>query len=125
MTEEEIKAEIILDHYRNPRNYGKLENATSAITEHNPICGDTVHMQILFEGNAVRDAKFIGRGCSISQASASMITEMIKGKTVDEVMAMKKDDFLSVVGFNLGPAREKCALLSFNAVEKLVKGYKK
>ena len=125
MTEEEIKAEIILDHYRNPRNYGKLKNATSAITEYNPICGDTVHMQILFEGNTVRDAKFIGRGCSISQASASMITEMIKGKTVDEVMAMKKDDFLSVVGFNLGPAREKCALLSFNAVEKLVKGYKK
>jgi nitrogen fixation NifU-like protein len=124
MTEEDIKAEIILDHYRNPRNYGKLENATSSVTEYNPICGDTIHMQILFEGETVREAKFIGRGCSISQAAASMITEMIKGKSVDYVLFMKKDDFLSTIGFNLGPAREKCALLSFNAVEKIVKGYK-
>lgn len=125
MTEEELKAEIILDHYRNPRNYGKLENATASLTEYNPICGDTVHMQILFDGDTISEARFIGRGCSISQAAASMITEMIRGKSAAEVLSMKKDDFLSVIGFNLGPAREKCALLSFNAVEKIVKGYKK
>ncbi len=121
MSEEEISAEIILDHYRNPHNYGKLEGSNASMTEYNPICGDTVHFQLRIAGTVIEDAKFVGRGCSVSQASASMLTDMLKGKPVEYLESLTESGFLDVLGIKVGPAREKCALLSLTAAKKAVK----
>ncbi|MCL4332354.1 MAG: iron-sulfur cluster assembly scaffold protein [Candidatus Thermoplasmatota archaeon] len=121
MTDEEINAEIILDHYRNPHNYGRIENPTSEVTEYNPVCGDTVHMEVVERNGIVEKVSFLGRGCSISQGSASMLTDLVTGKPVEDVMKMSSDDYLKILGLDLGPAREKCALLSLNAIHKALK----
>src|SRR5881275_93248 len=76
--------EMILDHYRRPRNKGTLENADASVEMKNPLCGDEIGLQVTFDGDAVRDLKFNGRGCSISQASASMMTQLVKGKRAEE-----------------------------------------
>jgi nitrogen fixation NifU-like protein len=123
MKDEEIQMEIILDHYREPRNYGKLQKETTSITEANPVCGDTLHFSILVESGTVKDIKFMGQGCSISQASASLLTEYVKGKSVEEVRNMKPEIVLELIGLDLGPTREKCALLSYNAITKALKNY--
>ena len=80
--------EVILDHYRRPRNTGRLEGATHAITMNNPLCGDVIELQLAVEGGLIRDARFIGRGCSISQASASMMTSRVKERTVEDARAL-------------------------------------
>lgn len=123
MTDEDLLAEILLDHYKNPHNYGKIDNASSELTEANPVCGDTVHLSLLIEGDTIKDAKFVGRGCSISQASASMLTDEVKGKKLQEVLDMKEEQLLSLIGIPLGPARERCALLSLNTLKKTVNNY--
>src|SRR5437763_15522131 len=77
--------ELILDHYRKPRNKGTLEGADTTVEMRNPLCGDEVDLQVAFDGDSIRDVKFKGRGCSISQASASMMTQLIKGKSSEEI----------------------------------------
>lgn len=114
----EIAREILLDHYRNPRNYGKLDNATSEVTDNNPVCGDTLHISLLVKEGIIEDAKFVGQGCSISQASASILTEYIIGKSTREIEGLQDGKLIEMIGFPLGPNREKCALLSLNAVKK-------
>lgn len=114
----EIAKEMLLDHYRNPRNYGKIENATSEVTDNNPVCGDTVHISLQIKDGIIEDAKFVGQGCSISQASASILTEYIIGKSVQEIENLQDKKLIEMIGFPLGPNREKCALLSLNAVKK-------
>ena len=123
MTDEELQAEFVLEHYRNPHNYGKVDDASSELTEANPVCGDTVHISIHVDEDRISDIKFIGRGCSISQASASILTDEVKGMTLQEVLDMKEEFLLSVIGIPLGPAREKCALLSLNTLKKAVHNY--
>ena len=123
MMDDEMQIQIILDHYREPRNYGKIQNETTSITEANPVCGDTLHFSILIDAGMLADVKFVGQGCSISQASASMLTEFIKGKPVAEVKKIKPEDVLRMIGIELGPAREKCALLSYNALMKALGPY--
>lgn len=123
MTDDEIQIQVILDHYRDPRNYGKIPNETTSVTEANPTCGDTLHFSILIETGVILDIKFMGQGCSISQASASLFTEYIKGKTVAEVKNIKPEVVLGLVGISLGPAREKCALLSYSAVMNALKNF--
>ncbi|MGH2544112.1 MAG: Fe-S cluster assembly sulfur transfer protein SufU [Ardenticatenaceae bacterium] len=113
----DLTREIILDYYRNPRNKGRLENATVSHEEKNPTCGDVIRMDLLIEDERVRDVRFEGHGCSISQASASMLTEMVKGKSLEEVRAISKEDILDVLGVQLGPARIKCALLGLKALK--------
>lgn len=125
MSDEEINTEILLDHYRNPHNYGQIEDPTAKILEYNPVCGDTVQMTVRIENGTVSDAKFIGRGCSISQGSASMLTDHIKGKSVEEVKKISEEDVLGMLGLNLGPSREKCALLSLNTLQKCIVEYEK
>ncbi len=117
---EEAK-EILLDHYRNPRNYGRVDNATSAITENNPVCGDTVHITVKVESGVIRETKFVGQGCSISQASASILTEYAVNKRVDEMLNLSDTEYVEMIGFPLGPNREKCALLSLNALKKALR----
>src|SRR6476646_5397954 len=82
--------EMILDHYRRPRNKGALENPDASVEMKNPLCGDEITLQVAFEGDSVFDLRFSGRGCSISQASASMMTQLVKGKTSEEIEAIRK-----------------------------------
>ena len=103
--------EYILDHYRNPRNYGKLDHPDVSASDSNPLCGDQVSMDLQIEGDQVTEVRFRGRGCAISQASASMLTEMIEGKTVEEVRGLGTEDILEALGIPISPARTKCAFL--------------
>jgi nitrogen fixation NifU-like protein len=112
----------MMDHYRNPHNYGTIENATNRITEYNPICGDTVHLEMIINEGRIEDIKFVGRGCSISQASASILTETVKGKSISSLNDLTDQKYLMDLGVSLGPARERCALLSLNALRKAIAG---
>ena len=115
---DDIYREIILDHYRNPRNKGKLSNADVSIHDSNPLCGDEIDIHLKIEEEKVKDIKFEGRGCAISQASASMLTEMIMDKPLATVKDLTKEDILENIGLmNLGPARIKCALLSLKVLK--------
>ena len=110
--------EYILDHYRNPRNYGKLEQPNVHAEDSNPLCGDQLGIDLLVEGDRVSEVRFQGRGCAISQAAASMLSEMIEGKTVAEVVALGKDDVLEALGVPISPARMKCAFLSLRVLHR-------
>jgi nitrogen fixation NifU-like protein len=115
----EYARELILDYYRNPRHKGHLEPHTHSHEERNPTCGDIVRMDLLVEDGVVRDASFDGQGCSVSQASASMVAESIIGKSLDEVRAMNKDDILEMLGgIELNPSRLRCATLGLVALHK-------
>jgi nitrogen fixation protein NifU and related proteins len=115
---DDIYREIILDHYRNPRNKGKLPNADVSTHDSNPLCGDEIDMHLKVEQGRITDIKFEGRGCAISQASASMLTEMVLDKPLTAVKDLAKDDILENIGLmNLGPARIKCALLSLKVLK--------
>ena len=115
---DDIYREIILDHYRNPRNKGKLSDADVTIHDSNPLCGDEIDIHLKVEEDKIKDIKFEGRGCAISQASASMLTEMILNKPLSSVKNITKDDILENIGLmNLGPARIKCALLSLKVLK--------
>ncbi|TMI07958.1 SUF system NifU family Fe-S cluster assembly protein [Candidatus Bathyarchaeota archaeon] len=119
-----IYSEIILDYYRYPRNKGSLPRAQIHARDTNPLCGDVVEMQLeLDERNIVKDVKFNGQGCAISQASASMLTELVKGKTVDDVRKISKEDVLSLIGGQLTAVRLKCALLSLKVLKTGVYDY--
>ena len=110
--------EYILDHYRNPRNYGKLEQPTAHAEDSNPLCGDQLAIDLLIDGDHVQEVRFQGRGCAISQATASMLSEMIEGKTVEEVVQLGKDDVLDALGIPISPARMKCAFLSLRVLHR-------
>ena len=115
---DDIYREIILDHYRNPRNKGKLENADVTVHDSNPLCGDEIDIHLKVDGGVIKDVKFEGKGCAISQASASMLTEMVLDKPLTAVKDLAKDDILENIGLmNLGPARIKCALLSLKVLK--------
>jgi nitrogen fixation NifU-like protein len=119
-----IYQEEILDHYENPSNYGTLENPDISHEEDNPLCGDKIRMELKVEDGTIRDVRFSGHGCTISQASASMLTERIKGKSVEEIKKLTRDDILDMLGIPLGPVRLKCALLSLKVLKAGVYGIK-
>ncbi len=110
--------EYILEHYRNPRNYGKLDNPDVHAEDSNPLCGDQLGMDLMVEGDLVKEVRFQGRGCAISQSAASMLSEMIEGKTVAEVRALGKEDVLDALGVPFSPARTKCAFLSLRVLHR-------
>jgi nitrogen fixation protein NifU and related proteins len=107
----------ILDHAKHPRNSGQLESPTVSREEYNPLCGDKVRFDLLIEGEVIRDVRFSGRGCAISQAAASMLAEEIKGKPIDEVRQIGKEEILDLLGIPIGYTRLKCALLGLKAVK--------
>ncbi len=116
--------EIILDYYKNPRNRGSIETPDAKSRDSNPLCGDVVEMQLKFANGRVSDIKFNGDGCAISQASASMLTEMVMGKTIDEVRGIDKSVLLENLGSpNLGAVRIKCALLPLKVMKTALYGY--
>jgi nitrogen fixation protein NifU and related proteins len=118
--------ELILDYYRNPRNFGKLDPHDIDARDTNPLCGDEVEMQIKVSADKdkIEEIKFIGKGCAISQATASMLTEMAKGKSLEWVKTLSRDDIQKMLGTSdLGPARVKCAMLSVKVLKTGVYGY--
>ncbi len=119
---EDLYREVILDHYQNPRNYGEIEAPDVSHEEYNPLCGDRLIIQLKYDDDHVAEVKFHGEGCAISQASASMLTELIEGKSIDELKALTKDDILDMLGIPIGPVRMKCALLGLKALKAGVYG---
>jgi nitrogen fixation NifU-like protein len=117
----EFYRDRIIDHYRNPRNYGSIDDAQIKVQEANPLCGDDIELYIkLDEEKKVEDIKFKGRGCALSIASASLMTELLKGKSLQELLSFTKKDLADALGIKmlgLNPARMKCALLPYKALK--------
>jgi len=109
--------EVILDHYKNPRGHGVIEGADAEAEGQNPLCGDEVSVAVSFDGDTIADVKFQGRGCAISQAATSMLMDMVKGRSADEVASMSREELLDEVGIPLTPVRLKCALLGLGVLK--------
>jgi nitrogen fixation NifU-like protein len=118
-TFDDLYRENILDHYKNPRNHGEIADADAYAEGMNPLCGDEVSIFVTFadDGETIADAKFAGRGCAISQASTSMLTELIKGRKAREVLEFDREELLSEVGIPLTPVRLKCAILGLHTLK--------
>lgn len=134
----QLYQEVILDHYRRPRNKGAIDEPTHTITMNNPLCGDVIELLLRVKNGRIEDVSFQGKGCSISQASASMMTERIRGRSVEEARRLKErfsrmlqgatgeadaselGDLRSLSGVARFPVRVKCALLAWNCLEDLL-----
>ena len=116
---EQMYREVILDHYKNPRGHGVLEHADAEAEGQNPLCGDEVSIYVAFgdDGETIEEVKFSGRGCAISQAATSMLTEMVHGRTATEVAVLDKDELLEEIGIPLTPVRLKCAMLGLTTLK--------
>ena len=119
----DIYKDIILDYYRHPRNFGDIQDPDVRAKDSNPLCGDVIEMQLKIRDGKIEDLRFKGKGCAISQASASMLTEAAKGKTLDEIKVMSKANVLDLLGIDPGPTRIKCALLGLKVLKLGVYGY--
>ena len=140
---ESIFRELILDHYRKPRNKGVLEDASVTVAMRNPLCGDEIELMLRIEDDRIAELRFKGQGCSISQASTSMMTEKLKGISLDEATALERrfldlmhgdpsaaedralGDLRALQGVAKLPVRIKCALLGFNAFDEAIRAYRK
>jgi nitrogen fixation NifU-like protein len=115
---DDLYRDEILEHYREPHNFGSLDAPDATYEGHNPLCGDRITMMLTVgEAGTVSDVAFSGRGCAISQASASLLTDEIKGRPVAEIEAMTNKDILDLLGVEISPARLKCALLSLDTLQ--------
>jgi nitrogen fixation NifU-like protein len=116
---DEMYREVILDHYKNPRGHGVIDSPDAEAEGQNPLCGDEVSIYVQFDADSetIEDVKFRGRGCAISQAATSMLTEMVKGRTATDVATMPRDELLDEVGIPLTPVRLKCALLGLGVLK--------
>ncbi|OAB43221.1 Fe-S cluster assembly sulfur transfer protein SufU [Paenibacillus glacialis] len=133
---DDLYRQVIMDHYKNPRNKGKFEDGAITVDLNNPTCGDKITLQLKVNNGVVEDAKYTGDGCSISMSSASMMTAAVKGKTLEEARDMiarfsqlmlgedvqfdDYEDIEALSGVNKFPARIKCATLSWNALRKVI-----
>jgi nitrogen fixation protein NifU and related proteins len=118
MTElDSLYREVILDHYKNPHGHGVIDGADAEAEGQNPLCGDEVSIAVAFDGDTIADVKFQGRGCAISQAATSMLMDMVKGRSAEEVASMSRDELLDEVGIPLTPVRLKCALLGLGVLK--------
>jgi len=117
MSLDDFYRQNILDHYENPRNWGRLEKPDITAEDANPLCGDRIRMDLVVKDGRVESVRFSGHGCSISRAAASMLSEAIQGKTLEEVKALGREDVLEMLGIELGPVRLKCALLALKTLK--------
>ncbi len=114
---DDLYRDYILEHYRRPHNFGVLDAPTASFEGANPLCGDRITMQIGIRDGVVAEIAFTGRGCAISQASASLLTDEIMGMPVEKAEAFRADDLLELLGIEISPARLKCAMLSLETLE--------
>ena len=116
---DQLYREVILDHYKNPRGHGVMEDADAAAEGQNPLCGDEVSIYVAFgdDGETIDEVKFSGRDCAISQAATSMLTEMVQGRTATEIATLDKDELLGEIGIPLTPVRLKCAMLGLTTLK--------
>ena len=116
---EDLYREVILDHYKNPRGHGVIEDADAHADGLNPLCGDEVSIYVQFaeDGETIDEVKFSGRGCAISQAATSMLTEMVQGRSATEIAALPKEELLEEIGIPLTPVRLKCAMLGLTTLK--------
>ena len=115
--------EYILDHYRNPRNFGHLEAPTAGAEDLNPLCGDKIRFELqVYADGRVSDVRFSGKGCAISQASASMLSESLKGEKLEDVARFSQERVLENVGIGISPARMKCAMLGLKVAKSAALG---
>jgi nitrogen fixation NifU-like protein len=116
--------DFILEHYRNPHNKGILDPHDLHFADSNPTCGDEMSMTLRLDpaGTAIADVAFDGRGCAISQASASILTDGLRGQSLDQVRDLNPKDLLDELGVPIGPARLKCALLAYKVLQGAVRG---
>jgi nitrogen fixation protein NifU and related proteins len=119
---DDLYRQYILEHYRDPRNHGHLDHPDLHAGDTNPLCGDRIALDLALDGDRVREVRFDGRGCAISQASASMLTERVEGATLDELRAIKPEDIFEMLGVTIGPARQRCALLSLRVLHQAIDG---
>lgn len=118
--ENQLYQQELLDHYRHPRNRGELPDAQVSTETFNPSCGDQISMQLIVEDGQLEQIRFQGKGCVISQAAASMLTERSLNQTIEQLEALTKDDMLALVAIPLGPTRLRCALLSLETLHAAV-----
>jgi nitrogen fixation NifU-like protein len=116
---DQLYREVILDHYKNPRGHGLLDDPDAQAEGQNPLCGDEVSIYVAFDpdGDTIDEVKFSGRGCAISQAATSMLTEMVRGRSATEVATLPRDELLEEIGIPLTPVRLKCALLGLSTLK--------
>ncbi|MFB5614592.1 MAG: iron-sulfur cluster assembly scaffold protein [Candidatus Nitrosomaritimum yanchengensis] len=124
MSNADIYHEMIIDYSRNPINYGKIEDHDVTFHDSNPLCGDSIDIDMKIDDNKVSDIKFHGKGCAICMACSSVLTEIAKGKDIDEVKKISKNDVLGELGLeNLQAVRIKCALLSLKVLKFALYSY--
>ena len=117
---DDLYRDYILEHYRRPHNFGVIDEPSATFEGANPLCGDRITMQLGVKDGVVAQVGFTGRGCAISQASASLLTDEVKGKPVETVADIRADDLLDLLGIEISPARLKCAMLSFDSLQHLL-----
>jgi nitrogen fixation NifU-like protein len=116
---DDLYRDEILEHYRRPHNFGTLEAPDATYEGSNPLCGDRITMMLeIGEDERVTDVAFTGRGCAVSQASASMLTDELRGKSLEDIARLQSQDVLDLLGIEISPARLKCALLSLDTVQR-------
>ncbi len=122
----QAQIEFLLDHYENPRNRGKIENPDAQMSWGNPGCGDVVTLYLKIDAQGrITDISFEGEGCSISQASVSILTEKLKGKTISDAEAMSPDDLMELLGREVVMTRPRCAMLSLDTLKLALKEYRR
>jgi nitrogen fixation NifU-like protein len=116
---DQLYREVILDHYKNPRGHGLIEHADAEAEGQNPLCGDEVSIYVAFgeDGDTIDEVRFSGRGCAISQAATSMLTELVQGRSAQEVAELPREELLDEIGIPLTPVRLKCALLGLSTLK--------
>jgi nitrogen fixation NifU-like protein len=120
---DDLYRDEILEHYRRPHNFGTLQHADASYEGSNPLCGDRITLMLeIGDDGTVKDVAFTGRGCAISQASASMLTDDIRGKPITEIARLGNQDVLDALGIEISPARLKCALLSVDTLRRALAG---
>src|SRR5262245_15578740 len=115
--DEQFARENVLDHYKAPRNWGRIEDADASADGNNPLCGDEQTVDVRIKNGTVEEIRFVGQGCSISRAATSMLSEIVAGRPVEEVAAIGRDEVVDLIGIPLSPIRLKCALLGLSVLK--------
>ena len=123
--EDQLYREIILEHWKNPQNYGVIKHADIDISDNNPLCGDEIRITAKIQDNKLTEIKFVSEGCAISKASASLFTELVRNMEIDKIKQIKPEEVLEELGITLTPTRTKCALLVYATMQKGLKNEQK